>query len=266
MSQTDDLGNTVAFEKKPRIHKLGKNDYPLDPKVANDPSWYTFEDAHLETKLSVSYIKTISGQLKWPKKYDLVKGVLFTFIEKAVVKEWLASRNPLDFEEKIQEADLKKTPTPNPSENTGGLNKESETLPGGAGENLNPPALNLSPAAVQMINEKVGQLVKATFQEELKSIKDGVDRSRKENTFWKVFAAVTVIVLLGGTTLIVLNFNKINKTILDMTTDLINQKEAVFKSQSIIDQKDFEIKFLQDQINKNASVVNKEAVINNEAK
>ena len=67
---------------------------------------------------------------------------------------------------------------------------------------------------------------------------------------------VIVIVLLGGTTLIVLNFNKINKTILDMTTDLINQKEEVFKSQAEIQQKDFEIKFLQDQINKNAAPSN----------
>ncbi len=256
MPEIDDLGNTVIFEKRPKFHKLGKNEYPLDETVANDPNWYTFEDAHNDTKLSVSYIKTISGQLKWPKKYDLVKGVLFTFVEKAVVKKFMEIRNPLDLESKIQEAELKSQSNQTQSPQTGDPNKGSETPQGGGAENLNPPALNLTPEAVQMINEKVGQLVKATFKEELKNIQDGVDRSRKENTFWKVFAVVIVIVLLGGTTLIVLNFNKINKTILDMTTDLINQKEEVFKSQAEIQQKDFEIKFLQDQINKNAAPSN----------
>jgi len=256
MPEIDDLGNTVVFEKRPKFHKLGKNEYPLDETVANDPNWYTFEDAHKDTKLSVSYIKTISGQLKWPKKYDLVKGVLFTFVEKAVVKKFMESRNPLDLEPKIQEAEIKPHPSQSQPQNTGDSNKGSEAHNGGAAENLNPPAINLTPATVQLINDKVGQLVKATFKEELKNIQDGVDRSRKENTFWKVFVAATVIILLGGTALVVLNFNKINKTILDMTTDLINQKEEVFKSQAEIQQKDFEIKFLQDQINKNAVTSN----------
>ena len=51
-----------------------------------------------------------------------------------------------------------------------------------------------------------------------------------------------------------------------MTADLINQKEAVFKSQAVIQQKDFEIKFLQDQINKNPGTVNNTADVNKEVK
>ena len=254
MPEIDDLGNTVVFEKRPKFHKLGKNEYPLDETVANDHNWYTFEDAHKDTKLSVSYIKTISGQLKWPKKYDLVKGVLFTFVEKSVVKKFMESRNPIDLEPKIQEAEIKSDTSQTGSQQTNDDSKGTgDSAQGRPAANL--PALNLTPDTVQLINDKVGQLVKATFKEELKNIQDRVDRSRKENTFWKVFAAVTVIVLLGGTTLIVLNFNKINKTILGMTTDLINQKEEVFKSQAEIQQKDFEIKFLQDQINKNAVIL-----------
>ena len=265
MAEIDDLGNTVVFEKKPRTHKLGKNEYPLDDSVVNNPNWYTFEDASVEAELSISYIKTISGELKWPKKYAMVKGVMFTFVEKTVVKKFIESRRPIELEPKIQEAETKPHLSETQSPNISDPNKDGG-LPNNGGGVENPPALNLTPATVQLINEKVGQLVKATFKEELKNIQEGVEQNRKENTFWKIFALSIVIVLLGGTSLIVLNFNRINKTILDMTADLINQKEAVFKSQAVIQQKDFEIKFLQDQINKNPGTVNNTADVNKEVK
>ena len=262
MAQTDDLGTKVIFERKPRTHKLGKSEYTLDDAVVDDPAWYTYEDAAKDIGLSVSYIKAKSGELNWPKKYAMVRGTMLTFVERIVVKKFNESRNPLELESKTQDAEFKpagqaESPKPNETQN-------GQENAGAGGEKV--PALNQPTLSLQMIDERVGQLIKTSFKEELKNIQEGVDRSRKENTFWKIFALVTVVVLMAGTSLIVLNFNKINKVILDMSSDLIKQKEEVFKSEATIKEKDFEIKFLQDQIGKNTGAAKPEVDLNKEGK